>query len=260
MSIADPAAEYLRLAEHYRRMKDEELLELIPQRDNLTPAAQETLATEVRHRGLKIEAVEENPAPAPLKPPTKFNPPSFTSPEPKFREGKSFNSISDERSHDFLNNGANEGEAEEEIEDPYEEERKLVTISTVWSLRDALKMQRVLDVAGIPFYMGKEKATGVEQVKSDFSKGVDVQIMSVGWPWANDAMKRDYFPEDEPPSEESKDPKPLMVRCPQCQSNDVVFRGLAPVVGVSAEDSPRKFLWTCDRCGNEWGDEGMGKE
>src|SRR5690348_136986 len=46
-----------------------------------------------------------------------------------------------------------------EFDDPYAEDRELIHIATVWSLRDALKLQYVLDVAGIPFYMGPQKAT-----------------------------------------------------------------------------------------------------
>ena len=256
MSVADPEVEYLRLAEHYRQMKDEELLELVPRREQLTPAAQDALAIEVRHRGLKVEGVEEKSAATGSKPAPKPNRPSFRPPSPQSREKLSDSSLANEIPPDL----AGDEEAAEEEEDPYEEERKLVTLVTVWSLRDALKVQAILDGAGTPFYMGPEKATGVDQVKSDFSKGVGVQIMRVGWPWAYDALNRNYFPQDQPPSELPKDPKPLAVRCPRCKSNDVIFSGLAPVVGASLEDSPRRFRWTCDACGNEWEDEGVGKE
>lgn len=253
MSVADPAAEYLRLAEHYRQMKDEEVLDLIPQRDRLTPAGQDALDIEVHHRGLKVEASAENPQATDSKAAAKPNP---TSRAPKFRDRPEYNSVDDSLSPQR----SSDEEAAEEEEDPYEEERKLVTLVTVWSLRDALKVQAILDGAGTPFYMGPEKATGVEQVTSDFSKGVAVQIMRVGWPWAYDALNRNYFPQDQPPSELPKDPKPLAVRCPRCKSNDVIFSGLAPVEGASLEDSPRRFRWTCDACGNEWEDEGIGKE
>ena len=80
----------------------------------------------------------------------------------------------------------------------YAEERELVTICTVWSLRDALQLQYILDVAGIPFYMGKEKATGVDQVTSNFGGGVPVAVMRVAIPWIGDPMQS-YHPYDEPP-------------------------------------------------------------
>jgi hypothetical protein len=58
----------------------------------------------------------------------------------------------------------------------------------VWSAPDALKLQRLLDTAGIPFYIGPEKATGVEAVTSNFANGLSVQIMQVGVPWARQAF------------------------------------------------------------------------
>jgi hypothetical protein len=58
----------------------------------------------------------------------------------------------------------------------------LVAIRKVWSERDARRLQRVLDVAGIPFYMGKEEATGVDDVTSNFAEGVPVGVMQIGVP------------------------------------------------------------------------------
>ena len=260
MNVADPAAEYLRLAEHYRQMKDEELLELVPQSDTLTPAARQALATEVRQRGLRVEVAAEKPVaapsnPAPKSPRPSFNPPSYSSPSPRFRD-----QARDDSAAAGSSNHDESEEDESEEEDPYEEDRKLFTLCTVWSLRDALKVQRILDVAGIPFYMGPEKATGVDQVKSDFSKGVGVHIMRVGWPWAYQAMRDKYFPEDNGPSELLRDPKDLVVRCPRCQSTDVVFDGLKAAVAAPSEDGPRKFRWTCHACLNQWEDDGVGKE
>jgi len=273
MDAPNPAAEYLRLSERYREMKDEELLALVPQSDKLTPFAQQALASEIRQRGLKVEAVEEKSANAADDPTAranpkfnlKFNPsfnpkrnPKFNPPVPKFRKEAEYSSVGAELSNADLSPDEAPGETEE---DPYEEDRKLFTLCTVWSLRDALKVQRILDVASIPFYMGPEKATGVDQVRSDFSKGVGVQIMQIGWPWAYQAMRDQYFPEDDDgPWERVSEPKPLVVRCPQCQSTEVIFSGLSPVVGVPAENSPQKFRWTCDACGNRWEDEGLGRE
>ncbi len=71
-----------------------------------------------------------------------------------------------------------------EDDDPYVEDRKLVEVATVWSLRDAQKLQYVLDVAGIPFYMGPQKATRVDPGTMNFTNGVAVKIMRVGWYWA----------------------------------------------------------------------------
>ena len=85
---------------------------------------------------------------------------------------------------------------------PYAEERKLIPVTNVYSLRDALQVQRILDVAGIPFYMGPEKATGVDAVTSNYAEGIEVKVMQIGVPWALSALTRSYEPKDEPPEEQ----------------------------------------------------------
>ena len=237
MDTADPAREYLRLAEHYRQMSDEELQVLVPQDDELTPAAQQALANEVRQRGLKVEIVpgEKPPAPLPFAPP------------PAFVE------------HESANLGDSASSERDEADSPYDEDRQLVELCTVWSRRDALKVQTILDVAGIPFFMGPEKATGVDQVTSDFAKGVRVQIMQIGMPWALPPM-RDYRPEDDPDFVKGEELDEVPVRCPRCHSTDVVFDGLDSVAGAAADDSPQRFRWTCDSCGEKWEDDGVAKE
>jgi len=241
MDTPDAAAEYLRISEHYRQMKDEELLALAPQTDSLTPFAQQALATEIRQRGLKVETVEEKPAA-----PARFQA-AFNAPSPKFRDRADRDSSSVD-----VGNGV-----ELEEEDPYEEDRKLFTLCTVWSLRDALKVQRILDVAGIPFSMGKEMATGVDKVTSKFADGVGVQIMQIGLPWAYQAMKGSYFPEDNP-EEPFDETKQLVVRCPRCWSTEVVFDGRGGA--AAGDDASRKFRWTCDACNYRWEDDGVGRE
>lgn len=220
MDTLDPAAEYLRLAGHYRQMSDEELLLLIPQRDELTPSAQQALASEVRHRGLKVEAkLEEKP----------FADSSFEGPKLRQESPPPDVHIDDSPDGDTA----------------YEEERKLVELCTVWSLRDALKLQHILDVAGIPFFMGAEKATGVGKVTSNFANGVSVQIMQVGMPWAAPLLQN-YFPEDDPAPQESKETDAPPIRCPRCNSEEGVFNGLTAAARSPSHNLSQKFQWTCD--------------
>ncbi len=87
--------------------------------------------------------------------------------------------------------------------DPYAKDRKLVEIRTVWSLSDALQLQALLDTAGIPFYLGPEKATRVDPGTLNFVNGISVQVMQVGLPWAHQAMKH-YAPSNEPPAEKDE--------------------------------------------------------
>jgi DNA-directed RNA polymerase subunit M/transcription elongation factor TFIIS len=157
---------------------------------------------------------------------------------------------------------------------PYAADRELVEVRTVWSLPDALQLQSLLDGAGIPFFMGPEKATSAGAVTSSFANGVSVKIMSVGVPWANLAMMH-YTPENEPaptPQEELSEP---VVRCPKCHSEEVVFDGLIrdglfgddQIGDVQIGEPPAatgnpqpKFEWTCDSCGHRWKDDGIVEE
>ena len=153
---------------------------------------------------------------------------------------------------------------EPDPESLYAEERELVTICTVWSLRDALQMQRILDVAGIPFYMGKEKATGVDQVTSNFGEGVPVAVMEVAIPWIRDPMKN-YQPFDEPLEEreekqKSDDFPETWVTCPKCRSAEVILEGRNPEPKTPKEDFTSKFDWACEACGHRWEDDGVVKE
>ena len=240
MDTLDPAGEFLRISERYRQMSDSELLVLIPQSSELTPFAQQALANEMRSRGLKAEVENEK-----ASPPSQFKPPPafFEHESPKLRDSAGYDPSGPDSSH----------------EDEYDEDRKLVELCTVWSVRDALKVQTILDRLGIPFFMGPEKATGVDGVTSNFAHGVGVQIMQIGLPWAGPAM-RNYEPEDDPTPKENEELDELPVRCPRCHSTNVVFEGLTSAPAIATDESSRKYKWSCDSCGHQWEDDGVAKE
>ena len=233
MHSADAAGDFLRLTEHYRQMKDPELLVLLRQSGELTDLARQALEMEVNHRRLKPEPEPEEPPP-PI--------PEVVAP-----------------SH---------------VDDSsYDEDRRLETVRTVWSLRDALQVQLLLDRAGIPFFLGPEKATAVATVTSDFTKGLDVQVMHVGIPWAAQALS-EYSPDDEPAQAEPDASEEVPVRCPKCRSTEVVLNRLVnapppnnesefPAADMeareSAADAPAKFDWSCDACGYRWQDDGIAR-
>jgi len=238
MDTYDSAAgEYLRLSERYRQMTDEELLLLVPQSSELTPSAQQALANEVRSRGLKLEIEDEKPsAPQP------FKRPAFT-----------------EHGPTELNADGSDPLDSDSSDDEYDEDRKLVELRTVWSARDALKVQEILDGAGIPFFMGPEKATSVDRVTSNFVNGISVQVMQVGLPWARDAMQH-CQPEDDPAPQKDEEAGGLVVRCPKCQSEEVVFEGGTSTLIVAGDDPSQKYRWSCDSCGHQWEDDGVAEE
>jgi hypothetical protein len=146
----------------------------------------------------------------------------------------------------------------------YADDRELVEICTVWSMADAFQLQTLLDRAGIPFFMGPEKATGVDAVTSRFGDGVIivVQVMRIGLPWIRDAMLN-YMPEDERGQERKEENSEFSVptiQCPKCRSTEVILGHLIPEPIATDENSTPKYEWTCSSCGNEWEDDGIVKE
>jgi DNA-directed RNA polymerase subunit M/transcription elongation factor TFIIS len=139
---------------------------------------------------------------------------------------------------------------------PYYEDRQLVEIATVWSLADALQLQRLLDQAAIPFFMGMEKATGVDAVTSNFAEGVSVSVMNVGWPWARQALQY-YEPLNEPKPAPEEEPADVAVRCPKCRSEDVILDELVGERATTEKDTAQQYEWTCGACGYRWKDDGV---
>ncbi len=126
----------------------------------------------------------------------------------------------------------------------------------MYSVRDALQLQTILDDLGIPFFMGPEKATGVDLVTSNFSSGVNVQIMKIGMSWVYSGMTR-FEPEDDPTPKEDPEAESPPVRCPRCHSVEVVFEGLDHEPTEAEGKATGKFEWQCDSCGNRWEDDGV---
>jgi DNA-directed RNA polymerase subunit M/transcription elongation factor TFIIS len=223
----------------------------MPQSAELTPFAQQALANEVRSRGLKAEVeteVEDEKPPASLAR-SSFKPRAFEHESPKFRDSAGDDSPEADSS--------DEGDLQDE--DLYDEDRKLVELCTVWSARDALQLQTILEGAGIPFFIGPERATSVDRVTSNFSNGVSVQIMQIGMPWARSAMVH-YEPEDDQTPKDPAEPDEVPVRCPQCHSTEVVFEGLTSEPAMATPDPSQKYQWSCDSCGHQWEDDGVAKE
>ena len=227
MATPGSAEESFRLAEHYRGLCDEELIVLAQQKDNLTKQAQQALEMEILSRKLACPPTEQ------LAPGCDV-PPLDTTEE----------------------TDSDSEETPDEDDDPYYEDRKLFEIRKVWSEADAWRMQHVLEGAGIPFYMGRERATSVDSVTSKFETGLPVKVMRIGLPWAYDALWRNYFPRDERPEPKYEDAGDVAIQCPRCRSTDVVFHELinrAP--GVA-----QKYRWSCGSCGYEWEDDGVEKK
>jgi DNA-directed RNA polymerase subunit M/transcription elongation factor TFIIS len=148
---------------------------------------------------------------------------------------------------------------EPQTDSPYAEDRELIEICTVWSVPDGLQLQTLLDRAGIPFFMGPEKATGVDAVTSNFANGVSVQVMRIGVPWIREALQN-YTPANEPSPRQEEELGELPVRCPECHSTEVIFERLLADPATATDKSPPQYEWTCDSCGHQWKDDGIAKE
>jgi len=244
MGYIHAAGEWLRLSEHYWGMTDGELIAIARDRSKLTEIAQQILAQELSQRKLKVEPEEQRGEPGAKSPPLRKERARMGHPRQEW--GRIDRETGDSAS------AGDASATNPDVTDPYEEDRELFELCTVWSLRDALQVQSMLDMAGIPFFMGEEKATGVDSVTSNFSPGVSVKIMRIEWPWALQALEH-YEPKDVPESEKQQWDEEVDVRCPSCRSKDILFEEL---VGPANGASP-KFKWTCNLCGHEWQDDGV---
>ena len=143
--------------------------------------------------------------------------------------------------------------SEADSDDPYAEDRKLVQIATVWSLRDASQFQMLLDDAGVPFFMGDAKTTRAQDVTANFQDGVPVAVMQIAIAAAQQALEH-YEPADEHLTRDQASVEDLAVHCPKCHSEDVIFKHLA---GSASSKDGQKFDWTCASCGYQWEDDGV---
>lgn len=220
MDSVDRVAQWQQVSEHYRSLTDDELIGIARDREDLTEIAQQVLAAELQTRGLKIPAEEAKEVQA----------------EP------------------VLPN------LEPDPDDPYQEDRELVEIERVYSQRDAQQLESLLNEDGIPFYIGREKATRVEDVKSNFSEGVPVGVMRIGLPFATRA-RRDFRPQDDP--ERAKEQteideaieRPLEVFCPKCRSEQVLLDASRPDAAMTRTGT--RYSWRCEACGKRWEDDGV---
>lgn len=149
---------------------------------------------------------------------------------------------------------------EPDPESPYADDRELVEIETVYSLRDGLQLQSLLVEDGIPFYVGDEKATSMEAVKSNFANGVAVRIMRIGLAYATRA-RINFHPQDDPGRDERKQEMEAdaeAILCPKCRSEDVTLEEVEP--DAAKPDLAAKYEWTCEACGNRWEDDGVIRE
>lgn len=157
---------------------------------------------------------------------------------------------------------------------PYAEDLKLVEVAKAWSLADAVQLQDLLERAGIPCFMGQEKAASADKVSSNFAEGVSVNVPQIGVPWARQAMEN-YSPQNEPPKPEGEGEEEAVAHCPKCHSTEIFYdRVIEEPEDDPEEDEPEeaeseeadsdeslaKYEWVCDTCGNRWAEDPVAEE
>jgi hypothetical protein len=125
-------------------------------------------------------------------------------------------------------------DSEPAFDSPYAEDRQLVALETVFSLRDAQQLEALLNEHGIPFYMGEERAT---------------------------RARKNFIPQDDPELRDWKDRdqeqplKPAGIFCPRCRAEKVVLDGSQPAPPTPGQVT--RFMWRCEVCGKRWEDDGV---
>jgi C4-type Zn-finger protein len=62
-----------------------------------------------------------------------------------------------------------------------------------------------------------------------------------------------------PASENRGELPDVFIRCPKCNSEEVVFEHMQGEDPTTHQKIVQKYQWKCDSCGYEWEDDGVAK-
>jgi hypothetical protein len=110
--------------------------------------------------------------------------------------------------------------------------------------------------AGTACFIGPDKVLEPEDYKGSFADGVNVKIRRVDEQRTAATITRGLREIREKTGEQPEDQHGYEIRCPQCNSAEVVFEGR------DCEDSTNpppnaKFNWSCSDCSHHWKDDGI---
>jgi len=232
MAEIDIAQEWRRLQELYGGMAEEELEEVADQGYELTDIAKQVLHAEIARRHLKV-IVRLSP------------------PEP---------------------------EAEAEGDPGFDPANlDLGAAGSVDTQQQAAWVKKTLNDAGIPCYFGPDLLEDVHRVKFIPDKPVDVMVLKHDQPRVSQVLA--YF-QEKYPSPPKPEPVEFVIHCPKCNSTEVMLLGpendssegheqdedSEAVDGRSDRDPETardvvgtRFIWSCDACGHQWQDDGIGE-
>ncbi len=132
------------------------------------------------------------------------------------------------------------------------EELNLVCATRVWEAGEARDTMKALYDAGIPAYLGPENVEHVNEFHGSFDAGVDIRVRDVDQQRALAALAQAPSQTDEDRSEE----EPFTLRCPKCQSEEIMLEEFVPAPKATGYARPAMFRWRCDACGHQWEDDG----
>lgn len=135
----------------------------------------------------------------------------------------------------------------------------LVSVAEVWDADEARQLMKSLHELGFPVYLGPENLENVDDFHSKFDNGLEVRVRDVDQQRALHVLSlipSEKNAEEEDPEENTA----FLPRCPKCHSEEIVFEELVAGASHRGSDSPQKFRWHCDACGNDWEDDGVGEQ
>ena len=214
----DPIEERQRITDLYRRMFDDELLNLAADSRDLTEIARKVLEDELKIRGLGALS--------------NAGPPQRTTPEPKL-----------ERRGALL---GNQGGAAQIVLDYRSMRMGEAPLEYTWktllcdceSMDEALLMCEVLRRAGIDNWID-DQGTDIRNKGLEFPRP-RVMVAADQLDQAC-AIMNNPIPKEVIADAKIKAPEFEMPRCPECGTNDPALEGVNPFNS-----------WRCEACGNQW--------
>ena len=110
-------------------------------------------------------------------------------------------------------------------------------------------VMKFLDSSGIPSCLFAAFGENLQRMYPVHDTGGMIKVLKRDAERAHELVAL-YFPQDQGGNED------FAVRCPRCNSSDVIFESLHPGTSDRAISSA-KFNWTCGNCGNQWKDDGI---
>jgi DNA-directed RNA polymerase subunit M/transcription elongation factor TFIIS len=225
MQNIDPATEWRNLQDVYSQMTEDELQAVADEAYDLTDVARQVLRSEIKTRQLEIQLREEPPEPSEAA-------------ESVEEDDEAF------------------GEEQKEQFDP--EDLELVEFCRIWDPNEARRVKKIMDLAGVPSYLGPDNLEDVNLYVGSYEKGAALKVPYRFNQLALRALSNASTDETRTEPDDGSAEVRSFIRCPNCNSPEVVFHNLEKK-SAQDDDLEARFNWSCDACGHQWQDDGVEK-